>query len=97
MQERLAADPGARITAVKLRDQDYQFLEDDIVAVPGVEVIKTPTLISSDRRVSTPLLDSLRSAWQLERDRTAGWAVTLEDPEQGPIQVAGFQGPRLRI
>lgn len=93
MQQRLAADPGARITAVKLRDQDYQFLEDDIVAVPGVEVIKTPTLVSSDRRVSTPLLDSLRSAWQLERDRTAGWAVTLEDPEQGPIQVAGFQGP----
>ncbi|MEE2031793.1 NTF2-like N-terminal transpeptidase domain-containing protein [Rhodococcus chondri] len=93
MQERLAADPGARITAVKLRDQDYQFLEDDIMAIPGVEVIKTPTLISADRRISTPLLDSLRSAWQLERDRTAGWAVTLEDPEQGPIQVAGFQGP----
>jgi hypothetical protein len=93
MQDRLAADPGARIASVKLRDQDYQFLEDDIVAIPGVEVIKTPTLISADRRISTPLLDSLRSAWQLERDRTAGWAVTLEDPQDGPIQVAGFQGP----
>ncbi len=93
MQERLASDPGNRITAVKLRDQDYQFLESDITAIPGVEVIQTPTLISADRRISTPLLDSLRSAWQLERDRTAGWAVTLEDPEDGPIQVAGFQGP----
>lgn len=93
MQQRLAEQPAERIAAVKLRDQDYQFLEDDIVAIPGVEVIKTPTLISADRRISSPLLDSLRSAWQLERDRTAGWAVTLEDPQAGPIQVAGFQGP----
>lgn len=93
MQERMDENPGNRVTAVKLRDQDYQFLEDDIVSIPGVEVLTTPTLISADRRISTPLLDSLRSAWQLERDRTAGWAVTLEDPESGPIQVAGFQGP----
>ncbi|WP_282956083.1 NTF2-like N-terminal transpeptidase domain-containing protein, partial [Rhodococcus pyridinivorans] len=93
MQERMAENPGNRITAVKLRDQDYQFLEGGIVSIPGVEVLTTPTLISADRRISTPLLDSLRSAWQLERDRTAGWAVTLEDPEEGPIQVAGFQGP----
>ncbi|MGI9207719.1 MAG: NTF2-like N-terminal transpeptidase domain-containing protein, partial [Rhodococcus sp. (in: high G+C Gram-positive bacteria)] len=93
MQDRLANDPGNRITAVKLRDQDYQFLGSDIESIPGVEVIQTPTLISADRRISTPLLDTLRSAWQLERDRTAGWAVTLEDPEDGPIQVAGFQGP----
>ena len=93
MQQRLAEQPGERIAAVKLRDQDYQFLEDDIVSIPGVEVVKTPTLISADRRISSPLLDSLRSAWQLERDRTAGWAVTLEDPQAGPIQVAGFQGP----
>ncbi|WP_051017555.1 NTF2-like N-terminal transpeptidase domain-containing protein [Rhodococcus sp. R1101] len=93
MQERMDEAPGNRVTAVKLRDQDYQFLQDDIVSIPGVEVLTTPTLISADRRISTPLLDSLRSAWQLERDRTAGWAVTLEDPESGPIQVAGFQGP----
>ncbi|MFZ2528383.1 MAG: NTF2-like N-terminal transpeptidase domain-containing protein [Rhodococcus sp. (in: high G+C Gram-positive bacteria)] len=93
LQQRLTDQPGERIAAVKLRDQDYQFLEDSIVPIPGVEVIKTPTLISSDRRVSSPLLDSLRGAWQLERDRTAGWAVTLEDPQSGPIQVAGFQGP----
>lgn len=93
MQERMQEEPGNRITAVKLRDQDYQFLEDGIVSIPGVEVVKTPTLISADRRISTPLLDSLRSAWQLERDRTSGWAVTLEDPEEGPIQVTGYQGP----
>ncbi len=93
MQQRLAEAKGERITAVKLRDQDYQFLEDDIVPIPGVRVFSDPTLISSDRRISTPLLDSLRSAWQLERDRTAGWAVTLEDPEDGPVQVAGYQGP----
>lgn len=93
MQQRLADQPGERIAAVKLRDQDYQFLEDAIVPIPGVEVIKTPTLVSADRRISSPLLDSLRGAWQLERDRTAGWAVTLEDPQAGPIQVAGFQGP----
>ncbi|WP_241384977.1 NTF2-like N-terminal transpeptidase domain-containing protein [Rhodococcus sp. CH91] len=93
MQERMQDDPGNRVTAVKLRDQDYQFLEEGITSIPGVEVLQSPTLISADRRISTPLLDSLRSAWQLERDRTAGWAVTLEDPESGPIQVAGFQGP----
>ncbi|CCW13415.1 NTF2-like N-terminal transpeptidase domain-containing protein [Rhodococcus aetherivorans] len=93
LQRNLAADPGARITAVKLRDQDYQFLEDEIVPIPGVVVVKTPTLISADRRISTPLLDPLRAAWQLERDATAGWAVTLEEPGADPVQVAGFQGP----
>lgn len=93
LQDRLAENPGARITAVKLRDQDYQFLESSIGAIPGVQVLHSPTLISADRRISTPLLDSLRSTWQLERDRTAGWAVTLEDPKSGPIQVAGVQGP----
>ncbi|WP_048773127.1 MULTISPECIES: NTF2-like N-terminal transpeptidase domain-containing protein [Rhodococcus] len=93
LQRNLAADPGARITAVKLRDQDYQFLEDDIVSIPGVVVVETPTLISADRRISTPLLDPLRAAWQLERDATAGWAVTLEEPGADPVQLAGFQGP----
>lgn len=93
MQERLAETPGERVTAVRLRDQDYQFLASDIESIEGLEVIKTPTLISADRRISTPLLDSLRESWQLERDRTAGWAVTLEDPSGETLQVAGFQGP----
>lgn len=42
MQERMAENPGNRITAVKLRDQDYQFLEGGIVSIPGSRCSRHP-------------------------------------------------------
>lgn len=93
MQRDLAATPGQRVTAVKLRDQDYQFLEDAITPIPGVIVVKNPTLISADRRISSPLLDPLRTIWQMNRDATQGWAVHLVESDGTPIRVTGFQGP----
>ncbi|MFZ2178421.1 MAG: NTF2-like N-terminal transpeptidase domain-containing protein [Rhodococcus sp. (in: high G+C Gram-positive bacteria)] len=92
MMADMAKKPGEQVTAVLLRDQDYQFLEEDL-AIPGVVVIKTPKLITSDRRITTPLLDPLRKVWQANRDATAGWAVHLVDPDGTLIPQAGFQGP----
>ncbi len=92
MMAEMAEKPGQQVTAVLLRDQDWQFLEEDL-AIPGVVTIKTPKLITSDRRITTPLLDPLRKVWQANRDATAGWAVHLVDPDGTLIPQAGFQGP----
>lgn len=92
MLAEMAEKPGEQVNAVLLRDQDYQFLESDLM-IPGVIVLKQPTLITADRRISTPLKDPLRSVWQANRDATAGWAVHLADPDGTLIRQAGFQGP----
>lgn len=92
MMADLAQKPGEQVTAVLLRDQDYLYLEEDL-NIPGVVVIKTPKLITADRRITTPLLDPLRKVWQANRDATAGWAVHLVDPNGTLIPQAGFQGP----
>lgn len=89
----LAASPGSSILAVNLRDDDFAVLEDDLRAIPGVVVAQTPKLIAGDRRITSPLLDSLRNAWQQNRDATAGWAVDILGPDGSTTRQAGFQGP----
>ncbi|WP_137723129.1 NTF2-like N-terminal transpeptidase domain-containing protein [Prescottella subtropica] len=93
MRQQLAQKPGEQVTAVLLRDQDYQYLEKDLAGIPGVIVDKQPKLITTDRRVSTPLLDPLRTVWQQNRDATAGWAVNVVDHDGTRHQQAGYQGP----
>jgi hypothetical protein len=89
----LAAAQGKSITAVTLRADDYAVLEDDLRAIPGVALYTEPRLIAGDRRLNSPLLDSLRSVWQQSRDDTAGWAVDVASPDGTSSRKAGFQGP----
>ncbi|WP_179278211.1 NTF2-like N-terminal transpeptidase domain-containing protein [Rhodococcus sp. 15-649-2-2] len=84
---------GAPITAVTLRDDDFAVLEDDLRAVPGVVVSPKPKLIVDDRRITSPVLDSLRTAWQAGRDATAGWAVDTYTVDGSGERRVGFQGP----
>jgi len=93
MRQDMAGKPGQRIVAVLLRDQDFQYLENDLTGIPGVIVDKQPKLITTDRRIVTPLLDPLRKVWQLNRDATAGWAVNVVDPDGAVQQQVGYQGP----
>lgn len=93
MRQELAAKPGEKVVAVLLRDQDYQYLENDLTGIPGVFVDKQPKLITTDRRIVTPLLDPLRTVWQMNRDATAGWAVNIVEPDGSTQQQAGYQGP----
>lgn len=93
MRQDLAAKPGQRVVAVLLRDQDFQYLEKDLTGIPGVIVDKQPKLITTDRRIVTPLLDPLRKVWQANRDATAGWAVNVVDPDGTVQQQVGYQGP----
>ncbi|WP_307828580.1 NTF2-like N-terminal transpeptidase domain-containing protein [Antrihabitans sp. YC2-6] len=92
MQELVVAQ-GQPITAVRLRDADFEILEPDLTPIPGVVVEKEQKLISADRRIVSPMLDAVRNVWQANRDATAGWAVQLLQPGQAPTQLAGFQGP----
>ncbi|MBY6677152.1 penicillin-binding protein [Rhodococcus sp. BP-332] len=93
LQADVAADPGAVITAVNLRADDYAVLEDDLRAIPGVVLYAEPKLIAGDRRLTSPVLDSLRTVWQDSRDATAGWAVEVADTDGETTRLAGFQGP----
>lgn len=90
----LFAAKGKPITAVSLRDGDFAILEPRLAPIPGVILSKKPRLITTDRRIYTPLLDALRTVWQTARDRTAGWAVQMFNPDGSfAIQTAGHQGP----
>ncbi len=89
----LTAAPGAPVLAVNLRDDDFAVLEDDLRAIPGVVISQTPKLIAGDRRITSPLLDSIRDAWQLGRDATSGWAVDVVGADGIPVRQVGFQGP----
>ena len=89
----LAASAGSSILAVNLRDDDFAVLEDDLRAIPGVVVTQTPKLIAGDRRITSPLLEALRGAWQQNRDATAGWAVDVVAANGSVTRQAGFQGP----
>ncbi|MCJ0892229.1 NTF2-like N-terminal transpeptidase domain-containing protein [Rhodococcus sp. ARC_M5] len=93
MLAELNSSGGAPITAVTLRDDDFAVLEDDLRAVPGVVVSPQPKLIVDDRRITSPVLDSLRSAWQAGRDATAGWAVDTYTVDGTGERRVGFQGP----
>ncbi|MGB3769551.1 MAG: penicillin-binding protein [Rhodococcus sp. (in: high G+C Gram-positive bacteria)] len=89
----VAAEPDRVINAVNLRADDYAVLEDDLRAIPGVVLYAEPKLITSDRRLTSPVLDSLRDVWQDARDATSGWAVEVTDPDGETTRAAGFQGP----
>ncbi len=89
----LAASPDSSVLAVNLRDDDFAVLEDDLRAIPGVVVTQTPKLIADDRRITSPLLEALRGAWQENRDATAGWAVDVIASDGSVERQAGFQGP----
>ncbi|WP_187344466.1 NTF2-like N-terminal transpeptidase domain-containing protein [Aldersonia kunmingensis] len=90
----IAAADGGSITAVNLREADFEILEPDMAPIPGVVLEKQPKLISADRRIVSPLLDPLRNVWQANRDATAGWAVHISTPDGAPpTQTAGYQGP----
>ncbi|NLU83722.1 NTF2-like N-terminal transpeptidase domain-containing protein [Rhodococcus sp. HNM0569] len=93
MTNEMRAHPGEQVEAVKLRDQDYNYLGPEKFALPGVIVERTPTLITADRRISTPLVDPYRTVWQANRDATAGWAVHTVGTDGTVIPEAGFQGP----
>lgn len=91
--DQLAASSGEEITAVNLRADDYAVLEDDLRAIDGVVLYAEPKLIAADRRLNSPLIESLRTVWQDSRDATAGWAVRRTDADGDTEQLAGFQGP----
>ncbi|WP_245721499.1 NTF2-like N-terminal transpeptidase domain-containing protein [Nocardia crassostreae] len=96
LMQQLAASQGKPIVAVNLRDGDFAILEPRMAVIPGVVLEKQPKLISEDRRVWSPLLDSLRKVWQDERDRTAGWGVQLFEPDGAFVtKLAGAPGPPL--
>lgn len=93
LRAQLAAAQGKPVVAVNLRHDDFEVLEPDIAPIPGVVTQAQPRLISADRRIQSPMLDALRTAWQTNRDRTAGWAVQLCGPDGLPIaNLAGQLG-----
>ncbi|MEV6138055.1 NTF2-like N-terminal transpeptidase domain-containing protein [Nocardia sp. NPDC051990] len=93
LRAQLAAAQGKPVVAVNLRQDDFAVLEPDIAPIPGVVTQAQPRLIAADRRIQSPMLDALRTAWQENRDRTAGWAVQLSGLDGHPIaNLAGQLG-----
>src|SRR5690606_21283128 len=56
LREKLAESKGEPVLAVRLREGDFAILEPRMAPIPGVVMEKSPELISSDRRVWSPML-----------------------------------------
>ncbi|MFX0578611.1 NTF2-like N-terminal transpeptidase domain-containing protein [Nocardia nepalensis] len=85
LRAQLDAARGKPVVAVNLREADFAILEPDITPIPGVRAQPRPRLIAADRRVQSPMLDALRTVWQQNRDRCAGWAVQVSGQDGRPV------------
>ncbi|MEV0294451.1 NTF2-like N-terminal transpeptidase domain-containing protein [Nocardia sp. NPDC050710] len=92
--QQLSTSQGKPVVAVNLREADFAILESAMAPIPGVVMEKQPRLISSDRRVWSPLLDAMRKVWQDSQEQHSGWGVKIFEPDGRFVsQVAGYQGP----
>jgi hypothetical protein len=93
ISRRVDAAGGKPTTVVSLRDSDMQVLAGNPASVPGVSVNRTVALLTTDRRISSPLAESTADYWQALRDATSGWAVQRVAADGGVTRLAGQQGP----
>ncbi|WP_067695128.1 NTF2-like N-terminal transpeptidase domain-containing protein [Nocardia jejuensis] len=94
LMQQVSASQGKPVVAVNLRDGDFNILEPRMASIPGVVMEKQPRLISTDRRVWSPMLDSLTKVWQDNREKHSGWGVQLFEPDGSMVtQLVGEQGP----
>ncbi|WP_162141378.1 NTF2-like N-terminal transpeptidase domain-containing protein [Smaragdicoccus niigatensis] len=94
LQKQLKDAKGDVITAVGLREADFNVLESALRKIPGVVITDTPRLITVDRRIVSPVIDSLRDIWQQGQDKTKGWAVQVTSSDgEPPVRLIGEQGP----
>ncbi|MFC9893442.1 NTF2-like N-terminal transpeptidase domain-containing protein [Nocardia sp. NPDC127579] len=92
--QQLSTSQGKPVIAVNLREGDFEILQPRMAPIPGVVMEKQQRLISSDRRVWSPMLDALRKVQQNSQDAHSGWGVQIFEPDGRFVtQVAGAQGP----
>lgn len=93
LSARLAESDGGPVDVVALRDSDYAVLENKLSAIPGVVTSSESQPVLTNPLTASPMTSAITSRWQASRDRTAGWEVTINDPDGTPHRVAGEQGP----
>jgi len=90
---RADAAGGDTFDAVSLRMSDFEVLAPALESVPGVRIEPVERLVSTSSSVASAVDADVRKRWQSERDRTQGWAVTVDGPGDESRQAAGHQGP----
>ncbi|MFI6430522.1 penicillin-binding transpeptidase domain-containing protein [Rhodococcus oryzae] len=92
LQTDLAGSQGKTVTAITLRDPDFQPIADRLAAIPGVQLVKQARLLTADKSMTSPTLDGLRELWQQGQDASAGWAVQLVSANGSAQRLAGEDG-----
>jgi hypothetical protein len=69
----------APYTVIVLRRPDYQQVQSTLEGLPGVEVVGATRLLTPDRKLSSPVLDELRSSLQKQLATDAGWRIGAID------------------
>ncbi|WP_200174765.1 NTF2-like N-terminal transpeptidase domain-containing protein [Tomitella cavernea] len=93
LTSKLADAQGKTVDVVALRDGDYAVLKSTLDSIPGVVVAEEPQLVLVNRLATSPVTSAIAARWQASRDATAGWEVTINDPDGTRHRVAGEQGP----
>ncbi|TJZ80482.1 penicillin-binding protein [Rhodococcus oryzae] len=92
LQADLAGSQGKTVTAITLRDADFQPIADRLAEIPGVQLVKQARLLTADKSMTSPTLDGLRELWQQGQDASAGWAVQLVSANGSAQRLAGEDG-----
>jgi hypothetical protein len=92
LQGQLSQANGQPVTAVTLRAEDLEPIEDALSAMPNVTLAPQTRLLTTDKALSSPTLSGLTDLWQRATDEAAGWAVSAQTASGG--QRVGGQDPK---
>ncbi|NUS44279.1 MAG: penicillin-binding protein [Mycobacteriaceae bacterium] len=82
----LATARGASISAVRLRERDYESLKPKPQTIPGVTAVKRPRLLPVRKEIHSPVLDGLNEVWQHNRETAGGWMVQVVNTTGAVVQ-----------
>ncbi|MGE2689702.1 penicillin-binding transpeptidase domain-containing protein [Mycolicibacterium pulveris] len=75
LQQDLTAAGGQPITAITLRQQDFEPIEAQLSSLSNVTLAPQTRLLAVDKTLTSPALAGLADLWQQRTDAASGWAV----------------------
>ncbi|MGX7695963.1 penicillin-binding transpeptidase domain-containing protein [Gordonia polyisoprenivorans] len=84
----------ARQSVIRLRQTDMARVGPQLRAIPGVSISEQGDLLSASRALRSPAMNGLEDIWRQTIDTTAGWSLSIVNPDGSAAQVISQTDPR---
>lgn len=88
LRDQQAQAQGKQITAIALRDSDFEPVRDQLSALAGVTLAPQNRVLGVDKAFTSPTMSGLTELWQHDTDAASGWAVRAQGAD-GARTVGG--------